>query len=289
MKILNFGSLNIDHVYSVSHFVKPGETLSSQTYEIFSGGKGLNQSIGLAKAGAEIYHAGKIGGDGMFLIEMLKKVEVDYENITISDIATGHAIIQVNAEGENSIILYGGANQAINKDEVDTVFKKFQAGDTLLLQNEISQAAYIMQTAKKKKMTIIFNPAPMSPKVQDLPLDVVDIFILNELEGEELSGIREPKKMLLALKKRFPRALSILTLGSKGAQFLRGNETVTVPAHKVDVVDTTAAGDTFIAYFTEAYTKGSGIKTAIQKANKAAALSVTIKGAANSIPFAMDL
>lgn len=139
MKILCFGSLNIDYTYKVEHFVQKGETISSQSLQVFSGGKGLNQSIALAKAGAEVYHAGAVGTDGGFLLRQLEEAGVNTEHVVVLDkIRTGNAIIQNDKVGDNCIILYGGANQAITREQVERVLKSFNEGDYLLLQMRLT-------------------------------------------------------------------------------------------------------------------------------------------------------
>jgi ribokinase len=284
MKILNFGSVNIDHVYSVGHFVRPGETLSSLSYNRFSGGKGANQSVALARAGADVYHAGRIGTDGLWLKEKLKGAGVKTKYLDVSETPTGHAVIQVSTSGENSIILFGGANQSVDREFADSVLKGFHKGDFLLLQNEISSTAFIMKKASQLKLKIIFNPAPMNKDVLSYPLKLVDIFILNEIEGAELAGKSGTQKIINEMKRKFPNALTILTLGSKGVAYMENGKVVSVPALKVKAVDTTAAGDTFIGYFLASISRSCNIGDAIKLACKAAALCVTRRGAADSIP-----
>ena len=162
MKVLCFGSLNIDYTYKVDHFVKKGETLSSGSLQVFSGGKGLNQSIALARAGAETYHAGSIGEDGRFLLEQLQDAGVDTRYVTVLEtVRTGNAIIQNDKEGDNCILLYGGANQAVTTNQADAVLEHFRKGDFLVLQNEINELAYIMERAHERGMKIVLNPSPM--------------------------------------------------------------------------------------------------------------------------------
>ncbi len=144
MKILNYGSLNIDHVYKVPHIVRPGETISGGNIEQFAGGKGANQSVAMAKAGAEVWHAGKIGDDGLWLLDKLKSYGVKTDLIRTYQGATGHAVIQVTPEAENSIILYGGGNQNIKEDEIEDTLDRFKAGDYLVLQNEINLTPLII-------------------------------------------------------------------------------------------------------------------------------------------------
>ena len=161
MKILNFGSLNIDRVYSVDEFVRAGETISSLKMETYAGGKGLNQSIAAARAGEEVYHGGMIGEDGLFLKELLAENGVETSFIGVTGAQTGHAIIQVNAGGQNSILLFGGANRMIDREFADHVLGNFDRGDILILQNETSSLGYIVDRAWEKGMRIALNPSPI--------------------------------------------------------------------------------------------------------------------------------
>ncbi len=285
MKVLNFGSLNIDQVYGVDHIVREGETIDSYDYRQFCGGKGLNQSVALAQAGAEVYHAGKIGRDGIFLIERLKKASADTSLIEISDSEpTGQAIIQVDLSGQNSIILLGGANQSIAEEQVEKTIGHFSSGDCILLQNEVSSIPVMMRNAKKRGMTIFFNPAPMNNRVLSYPLDLVDYFIINEVEGSELTKENEPNKIIQAMRREYPNALIILTLGEQGSIYDDRHITTCIPAVPIVPVDTTAAGDTFIGYLITGIIKGDTFKKSMETASKAASICVTRKGAADSIP-----
>ena len=154
-KILSFGSLNIDYVYSVDHFVQKGETLASSALEIFSGGKGLNQSVALGRAGAEVFHAGAVGPDGQFLVDLLQEAGVDTHLVKrLESVRTGNAIIQRDPEGNNCILLYGGANQAITREQVKEILVGFGAGDYIVLQNEINQLPFLMEQAHAKECTL---------------------------------------------------------------------------------------------------------------------------------------
>lgn len=183
MKVLNFGSLNIDYVYSVDHIVTKGETQSSFSRNVFSGGKGLNQSIALARADVAVYQAGMIGQDGLFLLDILKKEGVNVDFVQICDGASGHAIIQNSLDGENSILLYGGANQQMTKEYVDYVLSHFEIGDFLILQNEINELAYMIQKAHERGMVICLNPSPMNDIILQLPLELIDWWFFNEVEA----------------------------------------------------------------------------------------------------------
>ncbi|MBQ7090345.1 MAG: ribokinase, partial [Clostridia bacterium] len=183
MKILNFGSLNIDHVYQVAHFVQPGETLGAAGYQKNAGGKGLNQSIALARAGVEVCHAGQIGEDGLFLKELLEDNNVSVEFLNVSSEPTGHAIIQVNEEGQNCILIYGGANQTVDKAHMQHVFSSFESGDFALFQNEMNDLPKLISMAAEAKMKIVLNPSPIGPELFECDLSLVDYFIMNEIEG----------------------------------------------------------------------------------------------------------
>lgn len=290
MKILSFGSLNIDYVYSVPHFVKKGETLSAKELNVYTGGKGLNQSIALARAGVETYQAGAIGTDGMFLLEQLKEAGVKTDLVKIlDDVRTGNAIIQNDDEGDNCIVLFGGANQAITKEQVDEVFKDFTNEDYLLIQNEINELSYIVEKAKEEGMKIILNPSPMNEKIMKLPLDQIDYFILNEIEAMQILEMDKPeeidgKYIASLLHERFKDATIVLTLGSEGSVCISDDEYVEQSIYKVKAIDTTAAGDSYTGYFIAGILNGKTIKESMDIASKASAIAVTRQGAAPSIP-----
>ena len=286
-KVLCFGSLNIDYTYKVDHFVQKGETISSQGLQVFSGGKGLNQSTALAKAGVEIYHAGAVGRDGEFLLEQLRDVGVHTENVAVlTEVRSGNAIIQNDAEGDNCIILYGGANQAVTREQADVVIGKFSAGDYIILQNEISELAYIMETAHKKGMRIVLNPSPMNDKILALPLEKVELLILNEVEAGQILGTDETDGDVLMEKllKRFPEMKFVLTLGSQGSIYGDKRQKIKQSAYRVKAVDTTAAGDTFTGFFIGSLVRGLSVEQAMDIASRASAIAVTRSGAAPSIP-----
>ena len=287
MKVLNFGSLNIDYVYDVDNFVRKGETISSKGLNVFCGGKGLNQSVALARAGADVYHAGMIGKDGIFLVDFLKNSGVNVGNILIrDDIRTGNAIIQRDISGDNCIILFAGANRSITRDYVDKVLEKFGRGDYIVLQNEISELPYIVESAHRQGMKIVLNPSPMDEKIGELNLSYIDYFLLNETEALKLSGIDkfDSKKCMSGLVNTYKGAGVLITLGDKGAIYSDGNIFVEQKAVKTKAVDTTAAGDTFTGYFVNGILGGKEIKEAINEATIAASIAVSRIGAAPSIP-----
>ncbi len=286
MKILSLGSLNIDFVYSVGHINLEGETISARDLEQKQGGKGLNQSVALALAGAEVFMAGCVGADGSELVETLCQAGANVHFVRQVAGCSGHAIIQLADSGANSIIIYGGANLQITQQMIDETLIQFSSGDYILLQNEISNVDYAIRAAKAKGMKVAFNPSPISEELLSYPLEQVDVFILNELEGQALSETKcdDGGAILAALAARFPQTTIVLTLGSKGVMYHDPEHDIVYPAHKVPVVDTTGAGDTFCGYFLACSMKGMSPNHALAMATKASALAIGKKGAAVSIP-----
>lgn len=284
MRILNFGSLNIDYVYNVPHIVRPGETISSGGRAVFFGGKGLNQSIAAAKAGAAVSHAGKVGADGNGLIRECDKYGIDTAFIQQGHEDTGHTFIQVDENGQNSIVLFGGSNRAIEREHVDNALKNFSAGDILILQNEINGIDYIIEQASARGMQIVLNPSPYDQAILDCDLSLVRWLILNEIESEQITGVNDSDGMLRELARRYPDTGIVLTLGADGAYCRQGNETIFQPSFKAVPVDTTAAGDTFLGYFVAGLAEGLPMPSIMERAAAAAAIAITRQGAAPSIP-----
>ena len=284
MKILNFGSLNLDLVYQIPHFVRAGETLSTTAFNKNVGGKGLNQSVALAKAGAEVYHAGMIGEDGAMLKDFLAANGVDTRFVRTIDQPSGHAVIQVIPEGNNCIFLFGGANQCITREFIDEVLSFFGEGDFLVLQNEINAIDQIIDAAYAKGMQIVLNPSPIDENLSKLPLEKISWYILNEIEGGELTGETEPGKILDKLAELYPHAKIVLTLGGDGSIYADSKQRIPQAVYKVTAVDTTAAGDTFTGFFFAGMAEGLAPAEALMRASKASSISVTRAGAAASIP-----
>ncbi|MBP3704456.1 MAG: ribokinase [Clostridia bacterium] len=283
-KILNFGSLNADYVYTTDHIVRGGETTSSTGMEIFPGGKGLNQTIALARAGLAVHHAGLIGDDGAFLLDTLKADGVDTRFVGRIEGRGGHTIIQVDKNAQNAILLFGGSNRAVTAEYADEVLSHFSAGDLLLMQNEISAVPHIIDRAFEKGMEIWLNPSPMDEGVFECDLTKVSGFFLNEIEGAELTGSDDPETILNLMVEKFPRAAVVLTLGENGAWYAKDGMRVYCPAEKTTAVDTTAAGDTFTGYFLRGMLDGLSPAAALQLAAKASAVTVSRSGASPSIP-----
>lgn len=290
MKVLNFGSLNIDYVYSLDHFVQKGETISSDALHIFPGGKGLNQSVALGRAGVSVSHAGAVGKDGDFLLELLKESCVDTKYIQVLEgVQTGTAIIQNDKSGDNCIILYSGANHQITKEQIANTISDFEKGDFLVLQNEINGMESIMRVAEEKGLKIVLNPSPMNEKILELPLQYVDYFVLNEVEAAQILGLdniseKDGEKFVRELHDAYPRAKIVLTLGAEGSIYFDGEKLYRQRAYKTEVVDTTAAGDTFSGFFIAGILRGDTLEQAMDTAARAAGIAISRPGAAPSIP-----
>lgn len=284
MKIYNLGSLNIDYVYAVDHFVTAGETLASKTLEVFPGGKGLNQSIALARAGANVIHGAVVGDNGEFLLETMAASGVEVSKIRRVNGSCGHAIIQVDKNGQNSILLFPGTNHCVDRDYAEQFLADAKPGDMLLLQNEVSGLPDIFETAHEKGMDIVFNPSPFHETLRELPLSYVKWWFCNEIEGEALLGADEPEEMVQAFARLYPGSHLILTLGGAGSLYCGGGKVIRQQARRVNAVDTTAAGDTFTGYFLAAVAAGKDAQAALELATAASAITVSRKGASQSIP-----
>ena len=285
MKILNFGSLNVDYVYQVDHILVGGETLASSERNTFCGGKGLNQSVSLAKAGAPVWHAGLIGDGGEILLDMLVENHVNTDFVKKIDGPCGHTVIQVDKNGQNGILLFGGSNRRLTKEFVDEVIGSFDAGDYILLQNEVNQLDYIIDRAFERGMKVVLNPSPFDAYLQSCDLAKVSLFLINEIEGFQITGEKEPERILQKIHELYPQAETVLTLGSEGAVWSDGQKQVKQEAFKVKAVDTTAAGDTFTGYFLTARMEGLPVGEALRLASRASSIAVTRPGAAGSVPL----
>lgn len=280
MKILVFGSCNIDHVYSLDHIFAPGETISADAYNVFPGGKGLNQAIATAKADCPVFFAGCIGRDGLFLRDMLDNSGVNTEYLKITDLSTGHAIIQVDRNGQNSIMIFSGSNGNITEEYIDSVLSHFSSGDIILLQNEINNLDLIISKANAMGMKIILNPSPFRDSFRKYDFDSFFCIILNETEAAQWCGSTDGFLEMIKNKK----ADAVLTLGGDGCVYCHNGEIKKYPSYRTEVVDTTAAGDTFTGYFISGLYNGNSIDDTIKTASAAAAIAISKEGASSSIP-----
>lgn len=285
MNVVNFGSLNIDHVYAVDHFCRAGETIHTKSYTQNAGGKGLNQSIAVSRSGQKVHHAGLLGPEGTRLAELLSGSGVDLRYLKHTDVPQGHAVIQVQPDGQNCIFLYGGSNQAVTPQEIDEVLMQLNAGDYLLLQNEIANLTYLLRAAARRGLRVVLNASPISDKLLNADLSGVDWLVVNEIECAAMAGCGDAQAGYETLKQRYPSLGILLTLGSEGSVSWKDGTEVRQCAYPVKAVDTTGAGDTFMGYFVGCLAQGMERQTAMQYASMASAISVTRPGAAASIPL----
>lgn len=289
MAVINIGSINIDHVYNVVDFVQPGETISSKAYQQLLGGKGANQSIALARAGNDVKHVGRLHESDASFKQAMIKFGVDCRYVKCSDIASGHAIIQVSDAGENAIVLFGGANHELALKDIQRAVDDAGEADWILLQNETNGIVEAIEYAKERGLKVAFNPAPMTESVKSLPLDKIDLFVVNEVEGAEIAGTESLSEIEAYFRQHLPNSEVIITLGKSGVVMLQAENRLAVDAFVVEAVDTTAAGDTFIGFFLSSYTTGGSALDSLTRASAASALAVTRVGAAQSIPSADEV
>ena len=289
MKVLNLGSMNLDLVYSVDHIVQPGETESSTSMNTFLGGKGMNQSVALAKAGVEVYQGGMIGEDGQPFLDACAQYGVRADYIRKVAGKSGHAIIQIDSNAQNCILLFGGANQCLTEEYVDETLSHFEKGDILLLQNEVNLLPYIVDKAWEKGMQIALNPSPFNEKLDAVDMAKISIFLLNEVEGGQVTGEKEPQAIIAKLLALYPHAKIVLTLGQDGSIYADGDQQVFQPIFPVKAVDTTAAGDTFTGFFLAGFAEGMDIPQALKMSAKASSIAVSRPGAVPSIPWRKEV
>ena len=303
MKILNFGSLNLDYVYQVDHFVRPGETMSAFSQTINPGGKGLNQSIALARAGVKVCHAGCLGTGGENLAKLLKENDVDTKYLRGVSELQGNAVIQVDSKGENCIILFGGSNQCVTREQIEETFWDFGPGDYLILQNEVNALPEIVEEAFHRGMLIFLNPSPCNEKIKAIDLGHISYLLVNEVEMEQLTGQKDPEAAWEVLHAAYPQLSLLVTLGEEGSMLFHEvgksdlcgeggsdmSECIRQEAFPVKAVDTTAAGDTYTGYFIASLSQGLPLKECMRRASQASAICVTRPGAAPSIPYREEI
>lgn len=290
MRVLVFGSANIDRTYAVEHFVRAGETLSADKMDLHCGGKGFNQAIAFARARSDVYFAGAVGDDGGMLIDTLKENGVNVDHLKQVPGPSGHAVIQVTPEGQNSIIILAGSNGSITHEDADRVLAAFSKGDLVVLQNEISSVDYIITRAKDLGMIVALNPSPFNERIKTYDLSKVDYLLVNEVEGALLTGCDEPEKMAGAIHAKYPDVNVVLTLGCAGSVYVsKDGRVLTSGIYETTAVDTTAAGDTYTGFFlSEALARGD-IEVALRNAAIASGISVSRPGASQSIPSIADV
>ena len=284
MTIYNLGSINLDYVYRLGHLVTPGETLSALDMTVGLGGKGANQSLALARAGAEIVHIGALGKADESWLTILEQDGVDCQHVAVLDGPSGHAIVMVDDEtAENQIILMAAANHEITSDQIDTAFAKAGTGDWALAQNETTLVPAFFQKAKEKGLSIAYSAAPFVAEQTLRLLELTDLLVVNEGEAEALCAAAGQSAAGLGL----PHL--VITKGSAGADYIGLAGQFSLAAPKVDAVDTTGAGDTFFGYLLAGINANMAIEQAVARAIEASALQVTRPGAAAAIPYQSEL
>ncbi|AUH64963.1 ribokinase [Paracoccus zhejiangensis] len=278
MTVWNLGSINIDHTYHLPHLPRPGETLSARDYRKGLGGKGANQSLAAARAGASVVHLGAAARSDDWVVGRLTSAGVDTTHIVRHhDQATGHAIILLDDDGENSIVIHGGANRTLQQEQFKSAIARMKGRDFLLMQNETNLQVELAQVAAKRAVRVVYSAAPFDIEALRAVLPHVSIIAVNEGEAAELTA---------AFGEDLAVEGMLITRGAKGAEYrdLRGGRSFEVPAYPVEVVDTTGAGDCFAGYFIAGLDRGDDIPVALRRAAAAAALKVTRSGAGDAIP-----
>lgn len=283
-KLVNLGSLCVDNVYGVPNITSAGETVASRSHAVFPGGKGLNQSLAAARAGASVVHVGCIGADGHWLREELANAGVDVGLVREVDTPSGHAVIQVNARGENAIVIAGGANRILTEADREAAFARCGPRDWLLLQNEINDLEEVLAAVRVAGCRVAFNVAPVDGREQAYDLAGVDLLILNEVEAAALAGVPEPDAALEILCTRYLSCDVVVTLGRDGLRHGRGAARMCLDAFPADAIDETAAGDAFVGYLMAALLEERPMQEALVAGSAAGSLAVTRAGAASSIP-----
>ena len=285
MRILDFGSVNRDYVYSVKNIVTPGQTISSSDLLINWGGKGFNQCIAAARGGGDVTLACHINPSDLdALLATLAECGAKADFVETCDLPTGHAIIQVDQNGQNSIIVYAGANHMNTTAFIDRALDSLSPGDIVLLTNEVNELPYIIDSAYSRGLTVALNPSPFTDILRTIDPKKIGIYILNEEECRQFTGISDPYEAASELCERSEGSTIVETLGSKGCVCIHKGKTYRKGIYEVDVVDTTAAGDTFTGFFLAAYTRNEGIDKSLMLASRAASITVSRKGAVSSIP-----
>jgi ribokinase len=288
-----FGSTNLDQIGTVSRLPKPGETVAGGTFSMAAGGKGANQALAARRAGAQVRHVSAVGNDAFadLALALLKADGVDLSALKVVDGATGIAMIFVDAQGENVIAILPGANGKVTVDDAEAALAGLTEGDTLLVQQEVPQAATrrALEIAREKGARSILNTAPFLPDTAKLA-PLADIVVANETEFSLLSG-RPIDQLDAAMQdwvNRTGRSV-VVTLGAEGARARTPDGPIAVPAIKVRPVDTVGAGDTFCGYLAAGLDAGYGLEAALRRAAAAGSLACLKPGAQPAIPMAAEV
>ncbi|MEM1067184.1 MAG: ribokinase [Pseudomonadota bacterium] len=282
MTVWNLGSINVDHFYRVPHLPVPGETLAAAGYAVGLGGKGANQSVAAARAGARVEHIGGVGPGADWVLERLQSYGVGTGHVAVGEAPTGHAVINVAEDGENAIVILPGANGAIAAEQVASALGAAAPGDVLLLQNETVGQNEAAAMAQAKGLRVFYSAAPFSADAVRAVMAHVDVLLLNAVEAAQLEESLGHSVEDIGVE------TVVITKGADGAEWV-GTRRFFVPGHTVHAVDTTGAGDTFAGYLAAALAEGLAPEEAMARAGAAAALKVTRPGTADAIPAADEV
>ena len=285
MAVYNLGSINADLFYRVPHLLAPGETLASTKHSRGLGGKGANMSVAIARAAARAVHIGAVGSDGRWAVERLLEYGVDTRSIVELDTVTGHAVIMVDDQGENAILIHPGANRALTETHIASALGAASEEDFFLFQNETSGQVEGATLASAKGMRVVYAAAPFDAKAVEAVLPMLDILVVNAVEAQQLTD-----DLGVALAD-LPVRDVIVTLGGDGCRWINTDEGTeqTFPAIPVTAVDTTGAGDTFTGFLVAALDRGLPMEQAILLGQQAGAIMVTRHGTADVIPDLKDI
>jgi len=280
MAIWNLGSINADMVYALPHLPTPGETLAALDLQQFLGGKGANTSVAAARAGSHVCHIGAVGPDGGWAVDRLLEYGIDTRHIAQINTPTGHAIITVDRQGENQIVLFAGANRALTSDQLGLALSQADSGDILVLQNETNLQPEAAKMGRDLGLRVCYAAAPFDANAVQAVLPYLDLLFLNEVEAQQLQQATGKIPGDLGV------ADVIITLGAKGARHFNAatGDILDIPALAVTAVDTTGAGDTFTGYVLSGLDRGLPMPQSMALAARAAALMVTRPGTADVIP-----
>lgn len=278
MAVFNLGSINLDHFYSVSDFPGPGETVSMSDHRCMLGGKGANQSIAIARAEGSVIHIGAMNRGDRAMRDEMANAGIDMDAVQDSQSPTGHAIIVVASDGENQIMIYPGANRAIDMREATDVLDRASPGDWALLQNETNGASRFVEAAKERGMKIAYSAAPFDAEIAAGLIRHADLLVVNEVEASALGEMTGKPLDDTGVQHL------VVTRGGEGFEYHGGGTRLRQSAIEVDVVDTTGAGDCFLGYLLAGIDRGDAIESALALAGAAAALQVTRQGTASAIP-----
>ena len=290
-KICVIGSINMDLVVNVDEMPKKGQTLIGSNFKEVPGGKGANQAVAASRLGANVCMVGKVGSDGFGqnLLNQLKNNNVDTKYIQIEEGASGVALITVDKNAENAIVVSPGANFKLAQKDIDNCIDAIKESNVVVIQLEtpIDTIKYALEKSKELGKFTILNPAP-AVKLGDDIIKNVDLLTPNETELEILSGvsINNEDDILKAAQVMLEKGVKklIVTLGSKGSLYIDKENKIFKKSYKVDAIDTTAAGDSYTGAIAVSLSQGKNVEDAIDFASRVGALCVTKGGAQTSLP-----